>query len=509
MADIYTDAEDERTIVEVLLHGLGTPRAPKLRVLRIALARSLQIPTPPANELDGSSLGGSEYALERITGAGQSADEEGRRDYDLAVRAMLSIYHGEDMFHGEESDRRYRRCLQRHIRRGLQEIRTTWRPGHDFHGFLYHELFAAATTKPVRFDLAQEIIAGLREIGVSAQIRGVENGPRISRYRVYLDDVNHYDKVKRGLDKLGLHLGLSTRQGILLQEDDGRGREARVLALDVPRPAESWHTIPGARLREWATENRDVPTLTVWPGVDVLGEPIHFDVAASPHLLVGGTTGSGKSVCLHALLLSLLWRLEPTDLQLTLIDPKRVELAQYAPFPQVTGGQVIEDVGDALEALQDLVDEMERRTLLLRQQEVANLAEGRAQGRIELPYVVVVVEDLADLLFQSREAEAPLVRLTQKARAVGIHLILATQRPDSETFSGLLRSNVPGRIALSVRTGAESRIILDETGAEKLLGAGDMLLRPQAGAGTRRAHGVRVGSDDIRLCLQRFRGNRP
>lgn len=506
MADLYTDARDEQTIEDVLLHGLNTPRAPKLRVLRIALGRSLQISTPPAEELDGGSMGGSEYALTRVTGAGLAADDEGRQDYDLAVRAMLSVYHGEDMFQGEESERRYRRYLQRHIRRGLQEIRTTWRPGHDFHGFLYHELFVGQAPRPARAELGQEILAGLREIGVSAQIRSVEDGPRISRYRIFLDDVNHYDKVKRGLDKLGLHLGLSTRQGILLQEDEDREREARVLALDVPRPRETWHTVPGARLRDWATQAKDVPMLTVWPGVDVLGEPVHFDLAASPHLLVGGTTGSGKSVCLHALLLSLLWRLKPKDLQLTLIDPKRVELAHYGAFPQVTGGQIIEDIGDALETLDGLVDEMECRTLLLRQHGVANLAEGREQGRIDLPYVVVVVEELADLLFQSREAESPLVRLTQKARAVGIHLVLATQRPDSDTFSGLLRSNVPGRIALSVRTGAESKIILDETGAEKLLGAGDMLLRPQAGVATRRAHGVRVSSDDIRLCLQNVRG---
>jgi len=506
MADLYTDARDEQTIEDVLLHGLSTPRAPKLRVLRIALARSLQIPTPPAEDLDGGSMGGSEYALARVTGAGLPADDEGRQDYDLAVRAMLSIYHGEDMFQGEESERRYRRYLQRHVRRGLQEIRTTWRAGHDFHGFLYHELFVGEAPSPGRTDLGQEILAGLREICVSAQIRGVEDGPRISRYRVYLDDVNHYDKVKRGLDKLGLHLGLSTRQGILLQEDEDREREARVLALDVPRPRETWHAVPGARLRDWATQAKDVPTLTVWPGVDVLGEPVHFDLAASPHLLIGGTTGSGKSVCLHALLLSLLWRLEPKDLQLTLIDPKRVELAHYGAFPQVTVGQIIEDIGDALETLDGLVDEMERRTLLLRQYGVANLTEGREQGRIDLPYVVVVVEELADLLFQSREAESPLVRLAQKARAVGIHLVLATQRPDSDTFSGLLRGNVPGRIALSVRTGAESKIILDETGAEKLLGAGDMLMRPQAGVATRRAHGVRVSRDDIRLCLQNVRG---
>ena len=236
--------------------------------------------------------------------------------------------------------------------------------------------------------------------------------------------------------------------------------------------------------------------------MDVLGEAVRIDLAEAPHLLVGGTTGSGKSVCLHALLLSLLWRLQPHDLQLVLIDPKRVELAQYAAFPHLQGRQVLEEIGDILESLGGLVEEMERRTLLLRQHGVANLAEGRATNNIELPYIVVVVEELADLLFQSREAEAPLVRLAQKARAVGIHLVLATQRPDAETLTGLLRSNVPARIALSVRTGSESKIILDETGAEKLLGAGDMLLRSRAGAPVQRAHGVWVGSDDIKLCLQ-------
>lgn len=506
MADVYTSEEDERTIGAVLLRGLGTSDAPKLRVLRIALARSLQIPTPPAEDLDGSGLGGSEYALPRITGAGLLADDAGRQDYDLALRALLSIYHGEDMFQGDEADRRYRCYLQRHVRRGLREIRTTWRPGHNFHGFLYQELFVDAAPSPPRPDRGQEILEGLREIGVSAQIRGVEDGPRISRYRIYLEDVNHYDRVRRGLDKLGLHLGLSTRQGILLQEEEGQEREARVLALDIPRPRDVWQTVPGARLREWSAQEKDLPTLTVWPGVDVLGDPVHFDLAAAPHLLVGGTTGSGKSVCLHAMLLSLLLRLTPRDLQLVLIDPKRVELARYADFPHLMGGQVLEDLGDTLEVLAGLIDEMEQRTLRLRQAGVTNLIEGREQGCIDLPNIVLVVEELSDLLFQSREAEEPLVRLAQKARAVGIHLVLATQRPDAETFSGLLRSNVPGRVALSVRAAVESKIILDETGAEKLLGAGDMLLRPQAGSPTRRAHGVWINSDDIRLCLQVVQG---
>lgn len=501
MPDIYTDANDEQTIKDVLTHGLGTPSAPKQRVLRIALARSLQIPTPPQEDLDGTGLGGSEYWLTRVTGSTLSADEHGRRDYDLAIRALLSIYHGEDMFQGDEADRRYKRYLQRHVRRGLREIRTSWRPGHDFAGYLYQDLFVSAVPTPKPTDRSQDIIEALREIGVSAQIRGVEDGPRITRYRVYLDDVNHYDRIKRGLDKLGLSLGLSTRQGILLQEDEESAREARVLALDVPRPRETWQSVPGTRLRDWSGSAEDAPMLTVWPGVDVLGVPLSLDLGEAPHLLLGGTTGSGKSVCLHALLLSLLWRLGPQDLQLVMIDPKRVELGQYAGLPHLRNGHVIEDMADAMESLEELVAEMERRTALLREHGVSNLEQGHASGRLDLPFLVVVVEELADLLFQSREAETPLVRLAQKARAVGIHLLLATQRPDADTFTGLLRSNVPARIALSVRTAAESKIILDETGAEKLLGAGDMLLRARAGAPLRRAHGVLVTGDDIKLCL--------
>lgn len=508
MPDIYTNAADEQTIKDVLSYGLSTPNAPKLRVLRIALARSLQIPTPPPEELDGSTLGagGGEYWLTRVTGSGLAKDEHGRQDYDLAVRALLSIYHGEDMFQNDEAELRYKRYLQRHVRRGLSEIRTSWRPGHDFASYLYQDLFVAASPAPARVDRAQDILAGLREIGVIAQIRGVEEGPRISRYRVYLDDVNHYDRVKRGLEKLGLYLGLSTRQGILLQEDEEREREARVLALDVPRPRETWQSVPGMRLRDWARTAEEVPLLTVWPGVDVLGAPVAFDLAEGPHLLLGGTTGSGKSVCLHALLLSLLWRLEPKDLCMVMIDPKRVELGQYAGLPHLLDGHVLEDMEEALDTLDGLVDEMERRTVLLREQGVSNLAQGRALGRMELPHIVVVVEELADLLFQSREAETPLVRLAQKARAVGIHLLLATQRPDAETFTGLLRSNIPARIALSVRTAAESKIILDEAGADKLLGAGDMLLRPCAGEPLRRVHGVLVTGDDIKQCLSHVCG---
>ncbi len=505
MADIDTDKRDEQTIADVVRHGLGdsTPDRNKWKVLRIALAKSLQISTPPDESYDDIdvSVKGPGYKVTRVTGAGLPFDELGRQDFDYGIRALLSAYHGENLCQSENADKNYKKYLQRHVRRGLHEIRTTWLVGHDFHNFLYHELFASTAPRPPAPSRGKELLGGLKEIGVAAQIRGVEEGPRISRFRVYLDDVNHLDKVKRGLDKLGLYLGLQ-RQGIFFQDDN----EPRIIALDVPRATDTWRTVPGARIKEWASQAEDSKPLSMWAGVDALGLPYHFDLAKAPHLLAGGTTGSGKSVCLHALLLSLLWRLSPDKLQLCLIDPKKVELSLYEGLPHLVDNKIFIEIESILETLEWLVEEMERRTNLLKEAGIANLQEGHASGRLDLPYLVLVVEELADLMFQSKETETPLVRLAQKARATGIHMILATQRPDSATFSGLLRTSIPARIALSVRTSSDSKIILDEPGAEKLSGSGDMLVRPFAGAHAMRVHGAKVNKDDIQACIRAAQG---
>jgi S-DNA-T family DNA segregation ATPase FtsK/SpoIIIE len=248
--------------------------------------------------------------------------------------------------------------------------------------------------------------------------------------------------------------------------------------------------------------------LPVWPGVDVLGEPFRFDLTQAPHLLVGGATGSGKSVCLHAILVSLLLRNDARRLRLCLIDPKRVELARYGRLPGLIGGEIVHDREPVLEILNDLVQTMEQRTEQLVRLGARDIGEAHAKGEREMPYIVVVVEELADLLMQSREVETPLVRLAQKARATGIHLILATQRPDAATFSGLLRSNIPTRIALTVQKGSESKIILDETGAERLTGMGDMLVKTAQGQLVR-VHGARVNQDDIAAAVKAFSGARP
>jgi DNA segregation ATPase FtsK/SpoIIIE, S-DNA-T family len=433
-----------------------------------------------------------------VTGKGLHHEEdEARQDYDNAVCILLTVYHQKDLFTDYAE---YKRLLQRHIRRGLREFRNGWRDSHDFHEYLYQELLAGEVQGKVDTDLADRLTAALLEIGVRVEIRRVVDGPRLTRVFMYLPVVDDLDRIKRGQEKLAHLLGLGDLSIFL-----STTHEPKVIALDVPRKSDTWATVVGHRLVEWVDGYRGDAQLPVWPGVDVLGEPFVLDLATAPHLLVGGTTGSGKSVCLNALIVSLLRGPSRKQLQLCLIDPKRVEFEPYGRMTNLFSGSVITDVQQAHVALEELVIEMEARTQLIAKTGARDLAEAHGQGRMQdVHYIVVVVEELADLLMQARDLEEPLIRLAQKARATGIHLVLATQRPDSATFSGLLRSNIPCRIALTVQKSSESKIILDEVGAEKLTGHGDMLVRTPLG--TSRVHGVKVGLDDIAAAISCYQG---
>jgi S-DNA-T family DNA segregation ATPase FtsK/SpoIIIE len=350
--------------------------------------------------------------------------------------------------------------------------------------------------------MSTQLVRALSDIGVTAELRGLVHGPRVTRYKVFLPDVNQHTKLQRGLDKLALILNLQHTKPTL-----AKGDEARTLSLDIPRPRPTWEIIPFTNLVDWATRERRDERLLVFPGVDMLGKPYFFDLANAPHLLVGGTTGSGKSVCLHALLLSLMLRFQPTDLQLALIDPKQVEFAVYRKSPFLYGDGVAFDAPSAKERILDLVAEMDARYQQFNTVGVTNIFEARKKG-IAIPYIVAFIEEMADLVLSDEEIEGYLVRLAQKARAAGIHLVLATQRPDADTFSGLIRSNVPARIALAVQKSTESKIIIDETGAEHLLGEGDMLVKAKPGGQPDRVHGVKIARDDIERILRNLSGGK-
>ena len=478
MAKIYTSRTDEDTIAMVQ-RGLKA-KGPKWTVLRLAVALSLKQSLPPDESFDELDGKGSEYTLELLTGKTQD-ESDGFVD---AFRALLSAYHQQDLFNDTE-DKQYTKFLQRHIRRGLKEIQSSWRESHDFHEFLYQEFFSGLNA--LQADSSREemsLLQALEELGLTAEILETHNGPRVTRYMVRLADAEDFGKLERRLDDLAFTLGLKDA-GVFVTP----AGEPKTVFMDVPRAPQFWNTVSAALLNSHADASERLPVML---GVDVEGNPVVLSLIDAPHLLVAGTTGSGKSVCLHTLILSILLARSSQQVQWVLIDPKRVEFSVYQGLSTLYI-PVITEGADAAKALKSLVCEMEAREKLLAAQGARELAElgSNAPARI-----VVVVEELADLFAQSPEAEEPLIRLAQKARATGIHLILATQRPDAATFSGLLRANIPSRIALTVQKSTDSRIILDETGAEKLLGKGDAIVK-WLGNKPMRVHGVNLSLDDI------------
>lgn len=484
-----TSAEADRITVALMTSlGLST----KANVARLAIGRSLALGAFGEGDIDAKGL--------EIPAASLFSQE------DIGVWVGLIATHAK--FHGLEAIATmdsFRSAVRRHWHRGAQLLMHDWQVSGDgadkFDRFLETLIVRRAElpddapkrneqknepgTAEKPHDISSQLVKALADIGVQAEIRDFKHGPRVTRYKVYLSDINQLDKLRRGIERLALALNLQHARPIL-----NPGDEAKTVSLDVPREESTWESVPFENLREWAASTPfDDEKLVVFPGVDILGEPYHFDLADAPHLLVGGTTGSGKSVCLHSLILSLVLRISPANLKLALIDPKQVEFSVYQGSDYLYGGDVAVDLAAAKERILDLVAEMEARYQAFMSAGVTNITEARKRG-MALPYIVVFIEELADLLLQDKTIEGFIVRLAQKARAAGIHLVLATQRPDAKTFSGLIRSNIPARIALTVQKSTESTIILDETGAEDLLGAGDMLVKAKPGGQAERIHGV-------------------
>ncbi|MFZ2804499.1 MAG: DNA translocase FtsK 4TM domain-containing protein [Patescibacteria group bacterium] len=246
--------------------------------------------------------------------------------------------------------------------------------------------------------------------------------------------------------------------------------------------------------KEWK-ENRNQLGFAL--GRDVSGKPLIADLGRMPHVLVAGATGSGKSVCLNTLIMSMLYMNGPDDLKFVMVDPKRVELQVYNGIPHLVT-PVITDVEKTVNALKWALREMDRRFDLLSKFGARDIASYNARAEEKIPYLVFLIDELADLMVTSgQEVEGPIVRLSQMARAVGIHLVLATQRPSVDVLTGLIKANVPARIAFAVASSTDSRTILDATGAEKLLGRGDMLFQTSDMSTPKRLQGAFVSDDEI------------
>ena len=338
---------------------------------------------------------------------------------------------------------------------------------------------------------ANALLEALRNFGVEARLLGVVSGPHVSRYELQLAPGTKVSKVAQLRDDLAYALAST---------------DIRILA-PIPGKKAVGVEVPNQRRRLvrlgdiYDGRPKGSSPLAVWLGKDVSGQAVWTDLALMPHALVAGTTGSGKSGCINAMLCSVLLHASPNEVRLVLVDPKRVELNHYERLPHLLT-PVVTNPRMAANVLANLIGEMESRYSVMGEARTRNLAElNRARvkgGEPPLPHILCVIDELADLMMVApAEVEDSIIRLAQKSRAVGIHLVLATQRPSTDVITGTIKVNIPARIAFSVASQVDSRVILDQGGAETLLGQGDMLFRPVGTSRLQRLQGAFVTEDEI------------
>jgi S-DNA-T family DNA segregation ATPase FtsK/SpoIIIE len=346
----------------------------------------------------------------------------------------------------------------------------------------------------------------LQNFNVGASVVNVTQGPAVTRFEVQPEPGVKVNKITNLSDDI--KLSLAARDIRIEAPIPGK----HTIGIEVPnqksRPVFINEIIQSPVFRE------SVSPLTAILGLDISGKPIVTDLKKMPHGLIAGATGSGKSVCINTILVSLLFKASPEDLKLLLIDPKMVELAPYNRIPHLVS-PVITDVKAATASLKWAVDEMERRYELFAHTGVRDinrfneLAMKNKQYSDKLPFIVIVIDELADLMMMSpADVEEAICRIAQKARACGIHLIVATQRPSVDVITGLIKANIPTRIAFSVSSQVDSRTIIDISGAEKLLGRGDMLFLENGSSKPVRLQGTYVSDEEIDLVVGHVREQR-
>jgi DNA segregation ATPase FtsK/SpoIIIE, S-DNA-T family len=338
---------------------------------------------------------------------------------------------------------------------------------------------------------AARLVEALGHLGVDAQVIGAVAGPHITRYELQLAPGVKMAKVSNLRNDLAYALAATEIR--ILAPIPGK----RAVGVEVPNRHRRVVTLGDV----FSEPPKDYSPLTVWLGKDVSGKAIPADLAKMPHLLVAGTTGAGKSGAINAMLSSILLRATPNEVRLVLVDPKQVELNHYEAIPHLLT-PVITSPRMAANALQNLVREMEWRYGVMSVKRTRSLLElNKLRVREDekpLPYILCVIDELADLMMVApADVEDSIIRLAQKARAVGIHLVLATQSPRVDVITGMIKANVPSRIAFSVSSQTDSRVILDQNGAESLLGQGDLLFSPVGSSRLQRIQGAYIDEPQI------------
>ena len=349
---------------------------------------------------------------------------------------------------------------------------------------------------------AEALIQALANFGVEAHVSGQVVGPRVTRYELQLAPGTKVGKVASLKDDLAY--ALATTELRILAPIPGK----QAVGVEVPNLAPNVVTL-GDIFDELPS---NASQLSVWLGKDISGTSVWADLARMPHILIAGTTGSGKSGCINTMLCSILLRATPDEVRMILVDPKRVELGLYESIPHLLT-PVVSSPKAASAVLTNVLTEMEHRYERMSLARARNLGELNrvltGRGEQALPHLLIVIDELADMMMVSpQEVEDAVIRLAQKSRAVGIHLVLATQRPSVDVITGMIKANVPSRIAFAVSSQTDSRVILDTSGAESLLGQGDMLFKPLGTSRLQRVQGAYVSEEEIALIVEQCRAQR-
>ena len=343
---------------------------------------------------------------------------------------------------------------------------------------------------------AETIEKTLESFGIAARVAEVNLGPAVTQYALEIAMGTRLSKVTGLSTDLALALAAPTGQIRIEAPIPGRS----LVGVEVPNRSPEFVTLK--KMLSSGKVKSAKSKLTVCLGLNVAGEPVFADLARMPHVLIAGATGSGKTVCVNSFIATILFRASPSEVKLLLVDPKRVELNAYNGIPHLLT-PVIVDPSRVLSALKWAISEMDRRYKLFAELGARNIeAYNEMSGFSAFPYIVIFIDELADImLFAPAEVEDAICRIAQMARATGIHLVVSTQRPSVDVITGLIKANIPCRIAFNVSSQVDSRVIIDGAGAEKLLGRGDMLYIPPDQAKPSRIQGTFVSDQEIRQLI--------
>ncbi len=344
----------------------------------------------------------------------------------------------------------------------------------------------------------------LQSFGIAAKVVEVNLGPAVTQYALEIALGTKVSKITSLTNDLALATEAPTGQIRIEAPIPGRS----LVGIEIPN--RSLEVVTLKTMLESDRMRKSKSKLTVSLGLDVSGDPVAADITKMPHVLIAGTTGSGKSVLVNSFITSLLFRAAPSEVKLILIDPKRVELTGYNGIPHLMTSVIVE-IEKILAALKWAMDEMDRRYKTFAERGVRNIdSYNELSGFQALPYIVIFIDELADLMaFAPVEVEDAIARLAQMARATGIHLVVSTQRPSVDVITGLIKANIPCRIAFNVSSMVDSRVIIDMPGAEKLLGRGDMLYIPPDQAKPTRIQGAFVSEKEVKKLVDYLKTKGP